>query len=338
MRDFFKALDETMENGLDAVIVSIVASSGSTPRGAGARMLVTRDGRICGTIGGGAVEYHSEKVALEVLQTKKSVYDFYQLHSNDIQDLGMICGGDVHVYFRYLPANDSSAVAVSNAVEELFTYAEPAWLIEEITPEKDSGIGVFSEKTGLLGIDISSSVLSELKSGATKIEDEGRTFYCEKIIQSGKVYIFGGGHVAQALVPALTAVNFRCTVLEDREDFCRSELFGGYAETKKIDNNHVLDYVKINENDYVIIMTRGHKDDQLIESQVLKTPARYIGVIGSRRKAAGVAANLKMMGFTDEDLSRITTPIGLAIKAETPAEIAVSITAQLIENRALMGK
>ena len=81
-------------------------------------------------------------------------------------------------------------------------------------------------------------------------------------------------------------------------------------------------------------MTRGHKDDTLIQAQALQTPAHYIGVIGSARKTAGVFAVLREQGFTDQDLSRITTPIGLDIGSETPAEIAVSITAQLIQVRA----
>lgn len=82
-------------------------------------------------------------------------------------------------------------------------------------------------------------------------------------------------------------------------------------------------------------MTRGHKDDTVIQAQILRTPAHYIGVIGSARKTAGVFAILRDQGFTDQDLSRITTPIGLNIRAETPAEIAVSITAQLIQVRAM---
>ena len=81
-------------------------------------------------------------------------------------------------------------------------------------------------------------------------------------------------------------------------------------------------------------MTRGHRDDLLLQEQVLRTPARYIGVIGSRRKKAALFAQLRERGFTDADLERITTPIGLSIGAETPAEIAVSIAAQLIQVRA----
>ncbi len=85
-------------------------------------------------------------------------------------------------------------------------------------------------------------------------------------------------------------------------------------------------------------MTRGHANDRLAQAQVLKTSACYIGVIGSAKKTAGVFAALKEEGFTDEDLKRITTPIGLDISAETPAEIAVSIAAQLIKKRAQLAQ
>ena len=155
-----------------------------------------------------------------------------------------------------------------------------------------------------------------------------------RLTPSGRVYIFGGGHVAQALVPALAAVDFRCVVLEDREDFCRPELFPGVEETRLIQNGDPAAYAGITAEDYVAVMTRGHKDDLTVQAQALKTPAKYIGVIGSRKKTAAVFAKLRDMGYTDADLQRITTPIGLSIKAETPAEIAVSIAAQLIQLRA----
>ena len=167
-----------------------------------------------------------------------------------------------------------------------------------------------------------------------QLTDGGRTYYCEPLFRAGRVYVFGGGHVSQALVPALTAVDFRCVVLEDRPEFCRPELFPGVEETRLVDNARLADFVTVDERDYVVVMTRGHKDDQAVQAQMLRTPAHYIGVIGSRRKTAGVFARLREEGFTDADLARITTPIGLDIKAETPAEIAVSIAAQLIQVRA----
>ncbi|MFR5782556.1 MAG: XdhC family protein, partial [Oscillospiraceae bacterium] len=101
-----------------------------------------------------------------------------------------------------------------------------------------------------------------------------------------------------------------------------------------VDFENIGASVTIGPEDYICIMTRGHAYDTIVQAQALRTPACYIGVIGSRAKTAGVQKQLRTMGFTDEDFKRITTPIGLDIKAETPAEIAISIAAQMIEIRA----
>lgn len=334
MKQLFEELREALHRGSDAVLVSIVASSGSTPRGAGARMLVTDRGRVCGTVGGGAVEYHSEQVAAEVLANGTSRMERFQLHKNQVLDLGMICGGDVHVYFHRLSHTDPRTVELVEDIRVLFAAREPAWLITELPEEGTGSFSAFSPGRGVMGAPVPPEILAGLGNRPVQLRAEGRTYYCEKLIQPDRVFIFGGGHVAQKLVPALAAVDFRCVVLEDREDFCSPRLFPGVEETRLVDNADPGTYADITPHDYVCVMTRGHKDDTLVQSHILKTPACYIGVIGSRKKTAGVFARLREMGFTDGDLERITTPIGLDIKAETPAEIAVSITAQLILRRA----
>ena len=273
MKEVFQRLLEALSAGEDAVLVCVEDSSGSVPRGAGACMAVTARGRIAGTIGGGAVEHRAEQTAREVLQSGASREETFLLRPNSGQDLGMICGGEVRVSFRYLAGGDGAAIA---------------WVQREQA----------------------------------------------RRLPRGRVYIFGGGHVAQALVPALTAVEFRCVVLEDRVDLCGSELFPGVEEVLLIDNSRVADFVELTEEDWVVIMTRGHKDDLLIQSQVMKAPVRYIGVIGSRQKTAAVTAKLRDMGFSNADFQKVWAPIGLPIRSETPAEIAVSITAQLILERA----
>ena len=336
MRNLFQQLGRALEQGSGAVLVTVVASSGSTPRGSGARMLVTDRGRIAGTIGGGAVEFRSEQIAKELLLSGSSRSEHFLLHKNQIQDLGMICGGDVQVYFRHLPACDPGAIALTRKIEELYRAGEQSWFITEVTQGQPGDLAVFGSRSGLFGSPISQSVLDSLGSRPLLVSADGRDYYCEKLIQPGRVFIFGGGHVAQSLVPALAAVDFRCVVLEDREDFCRPELFSGVEETRLIDINDPAAYQDITENDFVCVMTRGHKDDLLVQAHALKTPACYIGVIGSRRKTEAVFAQLRTMGFTDSDLQRITTPIGLSILAETPAEIAVSVTAQLIMHRATL--
>jgi xanthine dehydrogenase accessory factor len=155
----------------------------------------------------------------------------------------------------------------------------------------------------------------------------------ERLAMAGRVYVFGGGHVAQALVPVLAAVDFSCTVLEDRTEFCREELFPGAEAVLLIDNARISGSVAVTARDYLVLVTRGHKDDMAVLAQALKTPARYIGMIGSRRKAAAVFAGLMEQGYGEGGLARVHTPIGLGIGAKTPAEIAVSIAAQLIQER-----
>lgn len=335
VRRLFELLKEEMEAGNGITMVSVTGSSGSTPRGAGARMLVGKQGRLYGTIGGGAVEYLCQQKAQEVLSTKKSFNESYRLKPNEVQDLGMICGGDVDCYFQYMSMEDEGIRELIDHGIALFKADEDAWLITDITEGASSKMGIYSHARGIFGMDVDKEILDNLKSKPYRIELHNKKYYIEQINQNGKVYIFGGGHVAQELVPTLSRIKFRCIVLEDREEFARKELFEGVIDTKIVDMLHLDDICKvITENDYICIMTRGHKDDYEIQRQVLKTPARYIGVIGSRRKTAKVFEKLRADGYSDEDLKRITAPIGLPIAAETPAEIAVSIAAELIDQRA----
>ena len=165
---------------------------------------------------------------------------------------------------------------------------------------------------------------------------DGQRWFAEQIQKSGRVYIFGGGHVAQALVPVLAPLDFYTVVLENRLEFANRELFPEACDVRVIDFNNVLDAVSITSDDYVCIITRGHQEDILIQQQVLHSPARYIGLIGSAKKTAASFGVLRKMGFSEHDLSRIVTPIGISIGGRSPAEIAISIAAQLIQYRSGM--
>lgn len=334
MKKLFDALRQALRNGEDAVLVTIVASSGSAPRGTGARMLVTARGRICGTIGGGAVEYKGEQIAAEILRTKRSRQENFRLYKNDVADLGMVCGGAVDVYFRFIAAGDAGVADLIDRCGEIFEKLEPSWFITELT---EGGLSVFGKEHGLLGEAVPQTVLDALGTRPSQLEADGKVYYCEKLLQPGRVYIFGGGHVAQALAPALLAADFPVVVLDDRPDFLRPELFGG-AQTRRIDPADISDVIRdFGENDYVCIMTRGHKDDMLIQRQVMRSPVRYIGVIGSAKKQRTVKEKILELGYAESEFDKVVSPIGLDIGAETPAELAVSITAQLIMVRAGKG-
>lgn len=334
MRKLLQKLSEVLSGGGSAVLVTVAASSGSAPRGAGARMLVTAGGRAAGTIGGGIVEYDCERLAGEMLAGGSAFrLERFRLREDDPRGLGAICGGEVEVWFRAIPAGDADVLALCARAEELYGREERAWLICESGEDAGCAMAVYGAESGCAGAEVPAEALGRLPDRPAILRLGERAFFCEPLRRAGRVYIFGGGHVGQALTAALHAAEFRCVVLEDRPELCRPELFPGAEEVRLISNDDPAAYAGITDEDYVCVMTRGHRGDLTVQAQALRTPARYIGVIGSRRKKARVFASLREMGFTDADLGRIVSPIGLNIGAETPAEIAVSIAAQLIAVR-----
>ena len=324
---------DRLSRGEDLVLVTVIASSGSTPRGAGSRMLIGKEGRICGTIGGGAVEYRSQHIADDVLKNRSSAELDFSLTKDDVQKLGMICGGAVNVFFRFIPGFDAEMISLCDRAEEIFAAEEDMWIIYDIG--NGGTAGLFTEAGGYFGVDVPEWMHTNLTRHPVRVREEGRDIYAEQICSSGRVYIFGGGHVAQELVPVLSHVGFRCAVMDDREEFATPELFPDAVEVIRGDFENISEYITITAEDYCCIMTRGHAFDAVIQGQVLKTPACYVGVIGSAHKKAGVCKRLvEEFGVPEKELERIVSPIGLDIRAETPAEIAISIAGQLIELRA----
>ena len=327
MRNMLKTIKEKLTAGEDLVLVTVIASSGATPRGAGARMLVGKQGRICGTIGGGAVEYRSEQIAAGVLEKKTSMGHDFTLTKDDVQNLGMICGGACNVFFHYLPAGDGHMLALCEKAEEAFRKGSALWLLTDVSGSGQ--MGLYTGEDGYWGISASEEL--PLSRHPERFGD----IFAEQINAPGKVYVFGGGHVAQELVPVLAHVGFRCVVMDDRPEFTKPDLFPSAEQVICGDLTRLADFLTVGTEDYVCVMTRGHSHDTVVQAQVLRCRPTYCGVIGSAFKAAGVRRTLKEeYGLLDEELDLVTTPIGLNIKGETPAEIAISIAAQMILHRA----
>lgn len=152
------------------------------------------------------------------------------------------------------------------------------------------------------------------------------------------VYIFGGGHVSTELKKILRYVGFEYVVWDDRKDFANRERFPDANEVIAASYENILDKIKITKNDFVVVMTRGHAYDYMVEKQVLKSDAFYIGVIGSKNKNKVIREKLLSDGYSEEELARVCVPIGFQIAAETPEEIAISIASEIIMYRSLMEK
>lgn len=346
MNEIFQELREILEQGGEAVLATIIASSGSTPRGAGSRMLVKTDGTIRGTIGGGAVEYQAITMAGKAIKEKTSCIQGFSLTRNQAADIGMVCGGEVVVYFQYAGPENAELPGLCEDVLQALMRDEDSWLVLDITGETCWQMGIYDECRGLRGMTfpVKAEGVEEVHQAfigkeffqkkAVQKEAFGRKYYIEPLVSAGTVYIFGGGHVAQELVPLLSHVNFRCVVMDDREAFARPELFPQAKKTVVGDLQRIGDYIEIKPQDYVCIMTRGHQYDYYVQKQALDCSPRYIGIMGSKNKVAVITEKLMQDGYEQEKILACSMPIGVEIAAETPAEIAVSIAGELIKVRA----
>ena len=326
MRNIFSKLLYEVEKGHDVMLVTVSADRGSSPRGAGAGMLVGAEGRIIGTVGGGAVEYKAEQQAVAWLAEKRGGLREFTLRQNDKEDIGMRCGGDVTLLFEYVPARDENWKTLAGAVCDRIAAGRGGWLLRPL----NGGVPSLYGSEGLLAGEAVAELAGLLEEGARS----NSLYFSQPLPVAGRVVIFGGGHIAQCLAPLLGAVDFRCTVLDNRPEYSAPALFPTAEAAICCDYTDIDSSITLTEEDYVVIMTNGHAFDLEVEEQVLRRPHAYLGVIGSRGKIAFVNKTLTERGIDPELLKDVHTPIGLPIRAVTPAEIAVSILAELILCRA----
>lgn len=334
MKELFEQILHALERGENVVLCSILASSGSAPRGAGAKMAVFPDGTALGTIGGGAVERIAQQRALELFRTGASYCQAFCLAPNQVNDIGMICGGNVTVYFQFFDCKKETDVQLAKTILALLEGERDAWLVSRMEHGEITAMGTYDEKNGLRFAEIDEAMILPWLSSSAYYEKGEPAYYVEPINRAGRVLIFGGGHVGKALAPELSRVGFRVTVFDNREDFAKPENYPAAEEVIFGDYYHIEEKLRISQRDFVCIMTPGHQADREVLLQAMKTPACYVGCIGSRHKIAATNQYLMDNGVEEAELSRIHAPIGITIFAETPEEIAISIAAELIRCRA----
>jgi xanthine dehydrogenase accessory factor len=251
IQSLFAEIEDALARGEPAALCTVVKAEGSTPREAGAKMLVRADGSTLGTVGGGTVEADVTRQAVEAIQQGASRLTDYTLH--DPGDPG-ICGGQVTVF------------------------------IDVLTP-------------------------------------------------APTLLVVGAGHVGQMVAQMGRLQSYRVVVCDDRAEYANPEIVPAADRILVGPLPDVLAEVSITPNTYVVIVTRGHKDDEAALGYLLDKGAGYLGMIGSTRKVRTVFEHLRAAGATDEQLARVHAPIGLRIGAETPAEIALCILAEILQVR-----
>ncbi|MBN1629386.1 MAG: XdhC family protein [Thermoleophilia bacterium] len=331
------------EQGVSFAWATILDSRGSAPRHAGTSMLVRSDGSIAGTVGGGPLE--AAVIEAAVLALKAGATRMMQF---DSAELGMMCGGGGLVLLEYVDPAQTEVADLYRGLHDLLKTGGAGWLVTVISGEHSKSPVANKCLVRSDGSIVGHPVLpvEMLQDLARKGGSSDRLMaaggpagtYVQLVGARGKAIVFGAGHCGQRLVPVLSMTGFFTTIVDDRGDFANEVRFPSADRIVVPESfDRVMETLPVDEDTYIVIMTRGHQYDRTILSQALGTRARYVGMMGSRKKVAETSQALAEQGFTPDEIARAHAPIGISIGAETPEEIAVSIVAELIKVRSGAG-
>jgi xanthine dehydrogenase accessory factor len=358
--DIYEEIVAALRTEDRVMLATIISTDGSTPASALSKMLVKQGGVVSvGTVGGGCMEGDVLLHANRLMQTGKAEILTFHLNEDDIEH-GLICGGTLDVLIEPLSKNDSALfkkiktirdegedcilgtiLKHNGAVERKFlVYRENCcsankstgvledWNIESLNHFFHHSItSPFHHSIP----DVLQRTLHRNETMRLKVPDG--ELILEPITGSPRLMIFGGGHISKYVSRAAAMAGFRVTVVDDRDKYANKIRFPEAARTIAIDFTESFNHLTINHSSYIVIVTRGHQYDEVILEKALNTPAKYIGMIGSKRKVLTTYEHLLERGVTIEQLKRVHAPMGIEIGAVTAEEIAISIVAQLIRVR-----
>jgi xanthine dehydrogenase accessory factor len=353
MKDIYTKIVELFETNRFSVLATLISVTGSAPRRTGTKCLIMEDGSFLGTVGGGVLEARVLEAAEKVFETRSPTRRRFVLNGTDVADTDMLCGGDVEVFLEPVSPGNLNHLHIFKRAMEIQRRGGSGILATVVDHDRWQGgqvtkmfIDPHGHKIGsLMGIEeIEQAVADRMTQTLIKRQPalircpdhEGNKLeiFVEPLISDPILYVFGGGHLCSRIVPLAGLVGFRVVVIDDRPEFARPDNFPEASAVHRYPFEGVVEKLPMDESSYLVIVTRGHLHDKAVLAQSLRTDARYIGMIGSRRKIAVIYKKLFEEGFSRQDLDRVHAPIGMDIGAETPEEIAVSIVAELIKIRA----
>ncbi|MCX7857977.1 MAG: XdhC/CoxI family protein [Deltaproteobacteria bacterium] len=312
-------------------LATIIKRIGSSPREEGTTMFIGEDGKIFGTIGGGTLEKEvKERTSIVLTEKRPEIFPF-RMDAKSVEDEGMLCGGNVEVLIEPVLSHH---LAVYERAKEAFSQRKEG--IFYIRFDSFQYLKTFVEKEGsIYGDDIEENEKSFLtdKLGTKKPIVIERSKIVIPLRMRSVLYIFGAGHISRYLVSLANLVDFVVTVIDDSNQFAKPENFPEANRILAMPFEDSFRALEFTGEEFVVIVTRGHKSDAFCLEEVLKRPFRYVGMIGSKRKVNSVFEYLKGKGYGEDLLRRVHAPIGLEINSETPQEVAISIVAQLIKER-----
>ncbi len=317
-RELLDAIEAEWNAGHACMLATVLQRRGSAPRGVGTGMVVSYTGEQAGTVGGGSMEFRVKQDALALLKRQESSIKEYEIHADEKD----VYSGGVTVLFRAFA--DQTAETLIGQMHAALEQQAEAYLVCKISNGYPGESRVLSKDDlyNICGIDCP-------PERPMLTETEPR-WLLEPLRESPRVILFGGGHVAQCMARQLDLLDYRVWVVEDREAFAQAALFPAAERVIFSEYDMVQPLLHITRRDHGIVMSRGHETDYQILRWLLRSEADYIGCIGSRKKIALTKERLLADGLSAEQIERLHAPIGLAIGAQTPAEIAVSVAAELI--------
>ena len=307
---------QKLKNEVDVALMLVPHSIGSSPGRQGHSMAVAADSEITGTIGGGAMEFLQVEECRKLLKINQSEIVYKRLvHKNEDKALwsGLSCSGEQTVLIFFLNSKDipfvESVVFALDSNKKILLSCSSSENLKIIDADPDSPDYYYH------------------------FLNENHWEYQFVAGKRDRVFIIGAGHVGLALCRQLFFLNFEVILIDNRKDL-PTEDHEAYISDKIITNyKNVATFVKSTGKDYIVIMSFSSALDTLILSQLIDKPSRYIGMMASETKAERIRKIILNKGFAEEQFNRVHTPVGLALNCKSPAEIAVSVAAQMIQVR-----
>lgn len=317
MKNIHVEILDRIKAGQAFVLATVVRTSGSTPQKPGSSAIFGGSGLIAGTIGGGQLEGEVEKLALSALKSKSSgIYHFN--HNTGLHEGGSICGGKSEILLDANPGKHRSIFEI---------------VAKELSEGKAGKICTITKGKPGEDFSIERKWVGERDPGPSP-EIDPDSLFLESFRATPKLIIAGAGHVGKALSHLAGLLDFKITMIDDRKDFACKDHIPEADHFVVKDIGKAISEAKIDAATYIVIVTRDHTNDALALEACLTSQAAYVGMIGSKRKVARIKENFLKKGLaTEEQWSKIYTPIGLNIGSQSVQEIALSIAAQLVSVR-----
>ena len=340
MRETFAALDRWQQDGETIAVATLVRACGSVPRLPGARLGLTRSGKMVGSVSGGCLENDVFEHALRVLDTGQPVIVRYGAADQLGLAVGLSCGGSIEVLIEPFAAAEAWQ-ALCRAVQE----ERPAALAIGLTPHALVGrkLLVFDDGTfaGSIDADLDDRITLALQrlmlEGGTRMlsvpwHADPVTVFLEAFPAPQRLCIVGGTHTAIPLCRLAKVLGFRVTVIDARSAYATPQRFPDADELLQARPDEALVEICSNSTS-VVILTHDRKFDIPALASALRSGARYIGILGSKKTHERRKGELREQGFTEADLARIRAQIGLDLGGRSPEEVALAILAEILAVR-----